>query len=39
LHDAEALDAAVTRLAGAYAEVTDGAPARPAAGSSLDLVV
>ena len=35
----DVLDAAVVRLAQAYAEVTDGAALRPAAGSSLDLVV
>jgi DNA-binding transcriptional MocR family regulator len=39
VHDPAALDAAVTRLALAYAEVTDGAPVRAGAGSSLDLVV
>ena len=39
VHDADVLDAAVVRLAGAYAEVTDGAPVRAAAGSALDLVV
>ena len=39
VHDADVLDAAVTRLGGAYAEVVDGTPVRPAAGAPLDLVV
>ena len=39
VHEPDVLDAAVTRLAGAYAEVVDGAPVRAAAGSALDLVV
>jgi DNA-binding transcriptional MocR family regulator len=39
VHDADVLDAAVGRLAAAWAEVTDGVPLRPASGSALDLVV
>ena len=39
VHEPDVLDAAVTRLAAAYAEVVDGAPVRAAAGSALDLVV
>jgi DNA-binding transcriptional MocR family regulator len=39
VHEPEVLDAAAGRLAAAYAQVTDAAPARPAAGAALDLVV
>lgn len=39
VHAPDVLDAAVTRLAGAYTEVAGNTPVRAAAGSALDLVV